>query len=303
MSAYERARFAFTPLGGSFVSLMPFCSTGTGKILVGIDVSHSRNSSCTSDARSPCIASTMRSSSSIQLEARWQFCRQTQSPLCCADLMMRSAMGPWPWPSEMMCSLSPGTRSMPSANRCSIPVGSAPVDRMNITGVDLVVSAYTCVRLKGGASVKRGPRWSPTYALKALTSFSSRRTRTSRSFCSADSFSSHSPGSAALCGSSLSAHIVHSGSVFATVPLRPSHAEPTSERHTSCSHCGPVSASGSGFFGIVAGGMPPLSRKFQSGVAMSPAARWMAVQMRKLNMPLCASNRPRHTVWYMKSVV
>jgi len=38
--------FALSPLGGSLVILIPFCSTCTGKCGVGYDVSHRRKSGC-----------------------------------------------------------------------------------------------------------------------------------------------------------------------------------------------------------------------------------------------------------------
>lgn len=43
---YEPSRFAFNPIGGSFVILTPFCNTATGKVADGYDVSQSLNSLC-----------------------------------------------------------------------------------------------------------------------------------------------------------------------------------------------------------------------------------------------------------------
>ena len=35
-------------------------------------------------------------------------CRQTQLPFAVPSAMSRSAIGPWPWPSETILRLSPG---------------------------------------------------------------------------------------------------------------------------------------------------------------------------------------------------
>jgi hypothetical protein len=42
MSLYVRSKFAFRPFGGSFVIFILACKTGTGKAVLGIDVSQSR---------------------------------------------------------------------------------------------------------------------------------------------------------------------------------------------------------------------------------------------------------------------
>ena len=74
--------------------------------------------------------------------------------------MIICAMGPWPWPSEMMWSRSFGARSICVPNRWSIAVGSAPVDRMKMMGVLLVVSLYTSSSFSGGFSVNLRPSFS-----------------------------------------------------------------------------------------------------------------------------------------------
>ena len=91
MSANVRIKFARKPRGGSFVIFRPFCSTGTGNALDGIDVSHRRYSSLTS---SSCAASSSCSMRGSQLTARWQFCRQTQLPLARPSHSQRSEAPP-----------------------------------------------------------------------------------------------------------------------------------------------------------------------------------------------------------------
>ena len=62
---------------------------------------------------------------SIHDLARWQFCRQTQSPALTAWEMSISATGPCPCPRLIMCRRSPGTMPFFSANLCSVQ-GEAP---------------------------------------------------------------------------------------------------------------------------------------------------------------------------------
>ena len=57
---------------------------------------------------------------SIHDLARWQFCRQTQSPALTAWEMSISATGPCPCPRLIMCRRSPGTKPFFSANLCSV---------------------------------------------------------------------------------------------------------------------------------------------------------------------------------------
>ena len=56
-----RIKLARRPRGGSLVTLMPFCSTGTGKWPEGMEVSQMRKSWCT-DSGSFCMRSTVSSS-------------------------------------------------------------------------------------------------------------------------------------------------------------------------------------------------------------------------------------------------
>lgn len=45
------------------------------------------------------------SMANIQETARWQFCRKTHFPFFSAARIIFSAIGPWPWPSEMDSTL------------------------------------------------------------------------------------------------------------------------------------------------------------------------------------------------------
>ena len=72
MSAKVRVRLAFSPRGGSWVNLMPFCRMGTGNLGDGMDVSHNRESRCCSFLLAACSSSC--SSRGNHDTARWQFC-------------------------------------------------------------------------------------------------------------------------------------------------------------------------------------------------------------------------------------
>mmetsp|Transcript_24000 Transcript_24000/g.78087 ORF Transcript_24000/g.78087 Transcript_24000/m.78087 type:complete len:223 (-) Transcript_24000:3073-3741(-) len=174
MSLYVRFKLALTPLGGSLVSLTPFCSTSTGKVCAGIDVSHSRKSSCTEEC-GWFISSTSRASDNIHELARWQFCRHTQSPFFCAAATSCSAIGPWPCPRLTICRRSPGIHPFLVAKRWSMEVGSAPVLKTKMTGVRHDVSGKTSSSVHGGASVNFWPILLPTYSWNAAISFSSRK--------------------------------------------------------------------------------------------------------------------------------
>jgi len=117
------------PLGGSMVILTPFCRIDTGKLPLGMLVSHSRKSRC---VLSSVMSSVSFSSVAIQLSARWQFCRHTQCPLSTASAIAFSAIGPCPCPNDTDTSRRP----MPSrsARLSSSVIGSAPGDSTNTSG-------------------------------------------------------------------------------------------------------------------------------------------------------------------------
>ena len=64
----------------------------------GIEVSHSRKEGSVLLGSMP---STSRSSCGIHEVKRWQFMSSTHRPPSRPLLMSASALGPWPWPSEM----------------------------------------------------------------------------------------------------------------------------------------------------------------------------------------------------------
>lgn len=48
------------------------------------------------------VSSQIFSSVGIQLVARWQFCNTTHVPSTIALLIILAAIGPWPWPREIV---------------------------------------------------------------------------------------------------------------------------------------------------------------------------------------------------------
>lgn len=124
---YERVMLERRPFGGSFVILMPFCRTTTGKCSAGYDVNHSRKSGWVVSDESD---SQIRSSVDIQLFAKWllkseskftpkwticqlywfvsavkynentnQFWSTTHVPVLVPSSIILTAIGPWPWPA------------------------------------------------------------------------------------------------------------------------------------------------------------------------------------------------------------
>ena len=134
-SVSERLMLARMPLGGSFVILTPFCSTKPGKALLGLLVSQSRKCASTRSGES---SSQMRSRVGIQLTQRWQFSRHTHFPECCASWMACSAFSPWPWPSDMLVSLS--LKPTSSASLSSSSIGAAPGVSTKTSGVVQLLS-------------------------------------------------------------------------------------------------------------------------------------------------------------------
>ena len=164
---------------------------------------------------------TMASRESIHELATWQFWRHTQSPLSCAFDTISSAIGPWPWPSEQKCNLSPGTQPILVANLWSIAVGSAPVERMKMMGTRLLVSGNTSSRVHGGASVKALPSSAPMYCCADATALSSLKTFTTASLIKYVSLSSQPPGIGSWNGESDSAQASNSADLAAISAVNP----------------------------------------------------------------------------------
>jgi hypothetical protein len=133
ISVYVRVRLAFSPFGGSCVSLSDDCSAATGNAFVGIVVSHSRKSAWTFSASRR--SSSSRSRRGSHDTDRWQFCRHTQCPFSRPSVMSFSAIGPCPWPSDTILSVSPATNPCAFASASRYCVGSAPDVRTNTIGV------------------------------------------------------------------------------------------------------------------------------------------------------------------------
>ena len=72
------------------------------------------------------------------LTARWQFCSSSHEPCFPASARSRSAMGPCPCPSEMLASRL--AKPISSAKPIHAMVGSAPVDRMKMSGTVAIES-------------------------------------------------------------------------------------------------------------------------------------------------------------------
>lgn len=68
------------------------------------------------------------SSSGIQEEDKWQFCRNTHFPLCAAAMVSSLALSPWPWPRDTLSSKT-GVGSTCFANCSRDAIGSVPTGR------------------------------------------------------------------------------------------------------------------------------------------------------------------------------
>jgi hypothetical protein len=98
-----------------------------GKSLLGIEVSHSLKSLWILSLSS----SIIRSNSGSQLTHKWQFYKSTHPPLAYCSLIIFSALGPYPYPREIIevdfCDSS--------ANLRKSLTGSDPDDKMINKGV------------------------------------------------------------------------------------------------------------------------------------------------------------------------
>mmetsp|Transcript_19245 Transcript_19245/g.73653 ORF Transcript_19245/g.73653 Transcript_19245/m.73653 type:complete len:540 (-) Transcript_19245:5059-6678(-) len=160
------------PLGGSMVILTPFWSTETGNLGLGMAVSHSRKFG---DVVSGSSSSHSRSSVGIHDSARWQFCRQTHTPVSTPSERKDSAVGPCPWPRDTW--RMPLSRPSRSARASSSDMGSAPADRTKMSGLVLAESSKHFLRSKAGGSMKRLPSSASTKTCTACTTLSGRRQR------------------------------------------------------------------------------------------------------------------------------
>lgn len=118
------------PLGGSDVTLIPFYSKVTGKVSVGIDVSHNLNS----------VFSTFSINFSISIKnlgAIWQFYKTIHLPFYIANSKNFLAFFSYPYPNERTSTFFPFPKI--SLNLSISPKGSAPYFNMNIIGILFLV--------------------------------------------------------------------------------------------------------------------------------------------------------------------
>ena len=85
---------------------LPFCRMETGKSENGSLVSQSRNFSCVVSGM--ITSSHIRSSSDIQLTARWQFWSMTQCPTLMASCITAAALEPWKYANKCLTSSHDG---------------------------------------------------------------------------------------------------------------------------------------------------------------------------------------------------
>eukprot|EP01137_Pigoraptor_chileana_P024725 Opistho-2@93109 len=213
---------------------------------------------------------------------------------------MSAAIGPWPCPSEMLLMRAPPIPFV-SANLSSAAIGSAPGERMKISGVHAVESRYVRARSKGGGSMYLRPSFSETNSETAGTILSGRRQRSNNSFWNDDSFVSQSPGSGSLCGSGLSNRRFHLSSLGARCCARPLN-DSKSDRRVISPHDLSDSHAESGLAILVSRAMPPVSKKNHSAPSISPASRRMSTHIMNEKSSLSFSSSDRHTLQYSEYV-
>ncbi len=158
MERNEPSKVARTPCGGSTLTLSAVCITLTGTHESGVALSHRRKERFrlgSREATAACRLATSCSRFGIHEGARWQFCRNTQSPTRMARRTASLAVAPNPRPSDSMVSREDMPRAR--AKRCRASLGSPPGARMNSAGVLADESAYTPLMSSGGVSRYSAP--------------------------------------------------------------------------------------------------------------------------------------------------
>jgi len=147
----ERIRLFLRPRGGSYVIFTPRMRRVTGKTLEGIDVNQIRKSELVSAAGWLHMVSWILSNWGMNDGAKWQFWSSTHLPSLTANFIAFSAISPYPWPKlrELKVFLNPSFSARVVISRR----GSAPDERMKISGVKASASLKACSRLKGGGSM------------------------------------------------------------------------------------------------------------------------------------------------------
>mmetsp|Transcript_40459 Transcript_40459/g.55069 ORF Transcript_40459/g.55069 Transcript_40459/m.55069 type:complete len:292 (+) Transcript_40459:687-1562(+) len=286
------------PFGGSFVILIPFWSTGIGKLGLGLLVSQRRNSSCVSPAFSSASSSSISSFGSHEM-ARWQFWRQIQSPFTAPAFMRDSAIGPCPWPMLMIRRLSLMFFPLDAPRAIRLSFGSAPELRMKMSGVDLVESLKAAPRSKRGDSVNLAPSSLPTKARMPNCTFSGRMERSTRSFWNWVRLVSQWPGRGLDCGFPLMIiDLFQSAWSAFTLCANPSSvfgmifSSMISSSHLAASQGGSEGA-GSFFWRALSGTPGPTMKHFHSTGVIFLACFSMLAVMMKAKSSLSLSNRPR----------
>jgi hypothetical protein len=83
--------------------------------------------------------------------ARWQFWSSTHLPYSIADFIVLYAISPCPWPNDIAVKLF--LKPVFSARLVISIRGSAPGDKMKMSGTRAVLSLKACSRLNGGGSI------------------------------------------------------------------------------------------------------------------------------------------------------
>ena len=127
---------------------MPLSSRDWGNSDEGIDVSHNLNSLFSSLLWAS--FSNIISSYGMNEWATWQFYNRIQRPSLAPFWISRAAFSPYPWPNDSGTNFC--EKLSLSARFCISCRGSAPVERMKMSGVRLSLSLNKLSRLKTGGS-------------------------------------------------------------------------------------------------------------------------------------------------------
>lgn len=150
--------------------LMLLCKTGTGNLLLGIDVNHNLKSGWVYSAIwSSCIFYSF----GIQLTAKWQFWRHTQSPFLLPFKIRFWAIYPCPWPNDNIFKRV--SIYFYLAKESKYEIGSAPGLNTKIIGVVQDESLKEPFKSKTGDSINNFPKMCNTKCFINDTSFSSLR--------------------------------------------------------------------------------------------------------------------------------
>lgn len=181
-----------------------------------MEVSHSLKSLCIFSLRS----STYFSSSGIQDSAKWQFYNSTQPPLPENSFIISLALGPYPYPREIVEYLFPICDS--SANLRKSATGSEPALSTNISGVIIELSLKQFLSSKIGDIMNFYPRISEIQFWMAGTTLSGLRHLSTIIFSNLSSLSFHGAGNAYKCASCASNIFLNSSGFsmkFSKMPL------------------------------------------------------------------------------------